>query len=143
MTHFDSLSNGYIVCGPDEKFVQMIRILLQERALGRQEEGARKFILYFATCATVDYFFKVSAHFSFSRPTGNRTDAPISPDHESSTHSIRVLDPFSAWSNVTITSFIDFYRLCRFTRISNWNLTLYRRRRSRIRFTRCRCSHSD
>lgn len=50
------LKNGYVVCLPDEKFVQMIRILQQES----EKDDARKFILYFATCATVDYFYKVS-----------------------------------------------------------------------------------
>lgn len=49
------LKNGYVVCGPDEKFVQMIRILQHES----ETDEARKFILYFATCATVDYFYKV------------------------------------------------------------------------------------
>lgn len=51
-----SLQNGYVVCEADEKFVKMIQILKQEV----EQDSARKFILYFATCACVDYFYKVS-----------------------------------------------------------------------------------
>lgn len=58
----DSLSNGYVLCEADEKFAMMIRILQHEAA---QEDSARKFILYFATCACVDYFYKVSSLFTF------------------------------------------------------------------------------
>lgn len=54
----DSLRNGYTLCDPDEKFLTMIRILNEE---SEKEGGVRKFICYFATCATVDYFYKVSS----------------------------------------------------------------------------------
>jgi ATP-dependent RNA helicase DDX55/SPB4 len=40
----------------------LIRILKQEAFVTDGEDvGARKFIVYFATCACVDYFFKVSS----------------------------------------------------------------------------------
>jgi len=39
----------------------LLRILKQEAFVteGEDAAGARKFIVYFATCACVDYFFKV------------------------------------------------------------------------------------
>ena len=58
---YDSLRNGYTLCEADEKFLTMIRILNEE---SEKEGGVRKFICYFATCATVDYFYKVSSSFS-------------------------------------------------------------------------------
>lgn len=50
------LQNGFVVCGPDQKFAMMVRVLKREL----EQDGARKFILYFSTCACVDYFYKVS-----------------------------------------------------------------------------------
>ena len=50
-----SLQNGYVLCAPDAKFSTMVQILHQEV----EEDSARKFIIYFATCACVDYFYKV------------------------------------------------------------------------------------
>ncbi|GAA6002142.1 hypothetical protein JCM10207_003095 [Rhodosporidiobolus poonsookiae] len=54
------LQNGYVVCSPSERIAMLFRILKQE-AFSEQEEGggARKFIVYFSTCAGVDYFYKV------------------------------------------------------------------------------------
>ncbi|GAA5821344.1 hypothetical protein JCM11251_004580 [Rhodosporidiobolus azoricus] len=54
------LQNGYVVCNPAERMAMLFRILRQE-AFSEQEEGAgaRKFIVYFSTCAGVDYFYKV------------------------------------------------------------------------------------
>ncbi|BGP14630.1 hypothetical protein JCM10213_002202 [Rhodosporidiobolus nylandii] len=54
------LQNGYVVCAPSERMAMLFRILRQE-AFSDQKEGggARKFIVYFSTCAGVDYFFKV------------------------------------------------------------------------------------
>lgn len=49
-----SLQNGFVLCNPDEKFVQTLRILHREA-----KDGARKFIVYFATCASVDYLYKI------------------------------------------------------------------------------------
>ncbi|KAI7871186.1 P-loop containing nucleoside triphosphate hydrolase protein [Spinellus fusiger] len=51
-----TLEIDYVVCEPDQKLAQMIRILQAE---AEATEGARKFIVYFATCACVDYFYKV------------------------------------------------------------------------------------
>ncbi|KWU44091.1 DEAD-domain-containing protein [Rhodotorula sp. JG-1b] len=62
------LQNGFVVCRPEERLAMLFRILRQEafpspdEAGGEVEstgEGARKFIVYFSTCAAVDYFFKV------------------------------------------------------------------------------------
>ncbi|GAA5884694.1 hypothetical protein JCM6882_005355 [Rhodosporidiobolus microsporus] len=54
------LQNGYVVCTPAERMAMLFRIMKQE-AFSEQDEGggARKFIVYFSTCAGVDYFYKV------------------------------------------------------------------------------------
>ncbi|RUS20365.1 P-loop containing nucleoside triphosphate hydrolase protein [Endogone sp. FLAS-F59071] len=53
-----TLTIGYVVCEPDQKLGQVVRIVLHEQ---QQDDGkgARKFIVYFATCACVDYFYKI------------------------------------------------------------------------------------
>lgn len=53
-----TLSNGYILCETREKFLQLIRVL-QAEASPASEHPARKFIVYFATCAAVDYLYKI------------------------------------------------------------------------------------
>lgn len=50
-----SLQNYYLPCRAAEKLVQMQRIIQHEQA---QNQSA-KFIVYFATCACVDYFYRV------------------------------------------------------------------------------------
>ena len=56
MTELSSLQNFFVECKPSEKLVQLIRIMAHER----QHHGSAKFIIYFATCACVDYFYRVS-----------------------------------------------------------------------------------
>ncbi|KAI8393272.1 P-loop containing nucleoside triphosphate hydrolase protein [Radiomyces spectabilis] len=51
-----SLDINYIVCDPEQKLIQLVRLLQAEL---NDMEGARKFIVYFATCACVDYFYKL------------------------------------------------------------------------------------
>ncbi|RKO83735.1 P-loop containing nucleoside triphosphate hydrolase protein, partial [Blyttiomyces helicus] len=46
-----SLEIGYVICRPDEKLAQLMHLI--------RREGDKKFIVYFATCACVDYFFKI------------------------------------------------------------------------------------
>ncbi|GAA5855453.1 hypothetical protein JCM8547_007836 [Rhodosporidiobolus lusitaniae] len=53
-----ALQNGYVVCTTAERTATLFRILHQE-AFSSEEEGARKFIIYFSTCAGVDYFYKI------------------------------------------------------------------------------------
>lgn len=62
------LQNGFVVCRLEERLAMLFRILRQEafpspdeagNEAERANEGARKFIVYFSTCAAVDYFFKV------------------------------------------------------------------------------------
>ncbi|KAL0091350.1 P-loop containing nucleoside triphosphate hydrolase protein [Phycomyces blakesleeanus] len=60
-----SLEIDYVVCEPEQKLTQMIRILEAELA---DPEGARKFIVYFATCACVDYFFKLLSRIPQLKP---------------------------------------------------------------------------
>lgn len=60
------LQNGYVVCAAAERTAMLLRILKQEAFVTEGEDvaGARKFIVYFATCACVDYFFKVRLNLS-------------------------------------------------------------------------------
>jgi ATP-dependent RNA helicase DDX55/SPB4 len=51
-----SLEIDYVVCDAEQKWTQVVRILEDEL---QKIEGARKFIVYVATCACVDYFFKL------------------------------------------------------------------------------------
>lgn len=50
------LQNMYLVCRHAEKTLQLLRLLQRE---SRTNEAA-KFIVYFSTCAAVDYFYRVS-----------------------------------------------------------------------------------
>ncbi|GAA6059438.1 hypothetical protein JCM10212_005377 [Sporobolomyces blumeae] len=85
------LQNGYVVCPAEERMAMLMRILKQEAFVKDDEDatGARKFIVYFATCACVDYFFKVlsalpsiaSAGFSLHSLHGQQ-----SPNRRSSTY---------------------------------------------------------
>lgn len=49
------LQNFYISCLPSEKLVQLTRIIKQESS----SHHATHFIVYFATCACVDYFYRI------------------------------------------------------------------------------------
>jgi ATP-dependent RNA helicase DDX55/SPB4 len=51
-----SLQNYYLECRPSEKLVQLTRIIAHEIA----EQQSSQFIVYFATCACVEYFYRVS-----------------------------------------------------------------------------------
>ena len=55
LTWFRSLENTFITCRHAEKTVQLLRIL-QNESLNNE---AAKFIVYFATGAEVDYFYRV------------------------------------------------------------------------------------
>ncbi|KAJ3022257.1 ATP-dependent RNA helicase ddx55 [Thoreauomyces humboldtii] len=48
-----SLEIAYLVCTPAQKLVQLVSLL--------RREMDKKFIIYFATCACVDYFYKILA----------------------------------------------------------------------------------
>ena len=50
------LQNFYISCRTSEKLVQLVRVIEHEVSLHK----ASHFIVYFATCACVDYFYRVS-----------------------------------------------------------------------------------
>ena len=54
---FSSLKNYYMICDPAEKMAQLVRLLAYESS----ESGSARFIVYFATCACVDYFYRVSS----------------------------------------------------------------------------------
>ncbi|CAG8500563.1 6557_t:CDS:10 [Ambispora leptoticha] len=49
-----TLQISYIVCEPHQKLSQLLRLL-------KAETLAKKFIIYFSTCACVDYFYKIFA----------------------------------------------------------------------------------
>ncbi|KAF8600916.1 DEAD-domain-containing protein [Ceratobasidium sp. AG-I] len=50
-----TLQNSFIVCRPEEKTLQFLRILSYER----ETYNSSRFIAYFATCACVEYFSKI------------------------------------------------------------------------------------
>ncbi|KAI9323629.1 P-loop containing nucleoside triphosphate hydrolase protein [Dichotomocladium elegans] len=50
-----TLHINYIVCDPQQKILQLVRLLESQLEAG----DAKKFIVYFATCACVDYFYKI------------------------------------------------------------------------------------
>lgn len=60
-----TLDIDYLVCDEDQKLLQMARILESELA---DQDGSRKFIVYFATCAMVDYFYKVVSRLPNLKP---------------------------------------------------------------------------
>lgn len=51
-----TLHIDYLVCEPEQKLAQLVRLLQNEL---EAPEGARKFIVYYATCACVDYYYKL------------------------------------------------------------------------------------
>ncbi|SPO26460.1 related to SPB4 - ATP-dependent RNA helicase of DEAH box family [Ustilago trichophora] len=54
-----TLQNMYQICRPENKLAQLVRILLFESSTKGMSGGARKFIVYFSTCAQVNYFYSV------------------------------------------------------------------------------------
>lgn len=50
-----SLQNFYLVCKPSEKLLQLSRLVSNEC----ETHNASRFIVYFATCACVNYFYRV------------------------------------------------------------------------------------
>lgn len=53
-----SLQNTYLVCPQSEKTLQLLRLFQSETTIGQRS----KFIVYFSTCAAVDYFYRVLSH---------------------------------------------------------------------------------
>ena len=49
------LQNTYMICRHAEKTLQLVRILQAEV----QKAEAAKFVVFFSTCAAVDYFYRV------------------------------------------------------------------------------------
>ncbi|KAJ9097290.1 hypothetical protein QFC21_004959 [Naganishia friedmannii] len=68
-----SLQNTYILCQAAEKTLQLVRALRTET----NDNGHAKFIVYFSTCAAVDYFYRILrrlpelSHFHFSSLHGH------------------------------------------------------------------------
>jgi ATP-dependent RNA helicase DDX55/SPB4 len=54
-----SLDNYFTSDRPEHKTIQMVRILLREMYRSSNEQPMRKGVVYFATCAQVNYFYKV------------------------------------------------------------------------------------
>ncbi|KAJ9127620.1 hypothetical protein QFC24_001030 [Naganishia onofrii] len=69
-----SLQNTYILCHAAEKTLQLVRAMGTETT---GENGYSKFIVYFSTCAAVDYFYRILrrlpelSHFHFSSLHGH------------------------------------------------------------------------
>ncbi|CAO3689517.1 unnamed protein product [Umbelopsis vinacea] len=60
-----SLKINYLICDADQKLAQVVRLLLKELA---DADGAKKYIIYFATCACVDYFYKIMSKLTDLKP---------------------------------------------------------------------------
>lgn len=56
-----SLQNTYTICTPREKLARLVQVLRHEALSHGDMEEPKKFIVYLATCACVDYFYKVSS----------------------------------------------------------------------------------
>lgn len=54
-----NLQNYFINCKASEKFLQLVRILRYQM----EQERSSHFIVYFSTCACVDYFYRVRLYF--------------------------------------------------------------------------------
>ncbi|KAF8639828.1 hypothetical protein AX17_001084 [Amanita inopinata Kibby_2008] len=54
-----NLQNLYLKCKSSEKLVQLTKIILRETS----KNESSQFIVYFSTCACVDYFYKILPHF--------------------------------------------------------------------------------
>ena len=59
-----SLQNYYISCHASEKLAQLSRIIASETS----QRQSSNFIIYFSTCACVDYFYKVGVQYVLSQP---------------------------------------------------------------------------
>ncbi|CED82109.1 dead-domain-containing protein [Phaffia rhodozyma] len=110
-----SLKNMYLACKPGQKMETLIRILEKERAkamngVGLEEpdgqseelvegEGACKFIVYMATCAAVDYFYRVlSKHPSLKKFTLFSLHGHLPPASRTTT-----LDSFSTQTSTPLS----------------------------------------
>ncbi len=65
-----SLQNMFQVCRAENKLSQLVRILLFEKSDAGMSGGAGKFIVYFSTCAQVNYFYSVFSQLRCSRRRG-------------------------------------------------------------------------
>ncbi|PWZ00287.1 DEAD-domain-containing protein [Testicularia cyperi] len=61
-----SLTNMFLVCRPENKLAQLLRILRSEA----RDWGAAKFIVYFSTCAQVNYFYTLLSRMSRTKRDG-------------------------------------------------------------------------
>lgn len=58
MTTPVSLQNLFLTCDPSEKLLHLARIIKHEV----EDQQSSRFIVYFATCACVEYFYRVSIY---------------------------------------------------------------------------------
>lgn len=78
----DSLQNYYMSCPASEKMLQLTRIIRHEV----ETQQSSRFIVYFATCACVDYFYRVSGpriYDTASIHLAAQVLAPLLPPHTS------------------------------------------------------------
>ncbi|KDQ10086.1 hypothetical protein BOTBODRAFT_36513 [Botryobasidium botryosum FD-172 SS1] len=84
-----SLQNSYITCRPSEKTLQLVRLLNNERNL-----SSSRFIVYFATCACVDYFSRILPRLTSLSPfTFHALHGHLTPQKRTSTLSKFVSHP--------------------------------------------------
>jgi hypothetical protein len=125
-----SLQNYYLQCQADEKTLQLIRILEHELA-----RGSSKFIVYFATCATVDYFYRVG-----SITSTELHDLTKEPDSLSYHCSSIIRNFFVAWSSPSRKESADSraFRSSSVHGEQSRSVDMYRRRCTGTGFTRRR-----
>ncbi|CAA7259769.1 unnamed protein product [Cyclocybe aegerita] len=88
-----NLQNYYVKCQTSEKLLQLIRILEHET----NKKQSSQFIVYFATCACVDYFYKVLPTVVSSEIKLHSLHGNLSPSMRTKT-----LEAFSSSSSTSV-----------------------------------------
>lgn len=84
-----TLSNTYLLCDSKNKLARLLQLLGSETSsqIAGEEESPKKIIVYFATCACVDYFYKLlSPLSSLRRATLYSLHGQQSPSRRTSTY---------------------------------------------------------
>lgn len=91
-----TLTNMFMVCPKGRKMELLLKIIETERT---REEGGSKFIVYMATCAAVDYFYRILKLLpQLSQYTVSSLHGHLPPSHRTST-----LAAFTSHPSTTIS----------------------------------------
>lgn len=129
----NSLRNGFIHCHAEEKTQKLIGVLKHEST-----HSANKFIVYFATCATVEYFYRVCS----TRPLLAMLIASLDLYPSSLSPIVRLFLPARPFtSRKTGSSSCQLYSIP----ANDWKVRCFAMHRCRSaghRPTGCGCSHT-